>query len=100
MNEDALVETLKTGRSAAVLSALSEISPKERIALLRLAVRKISFGKWPNEYLDEMITLGDAAIADALAIQEKDEANMICYNMSANLADCWNDAYTRARHHF
>ena len=47
-----------------------------------------------------MIELGDAALSHALSINEKDEANIVCFNMSANLCDCWNDAFKRERRHF
>jgi tetratricopeptide (TPR) repeat protein len=34
------------------------------------------------------------------AIFWKDQANVTCYNVSANLCDCWGDGYTRTDKHF
>lgn len=100
MNDSELENTLKAQGAKGILDAARNVTGKERVAMLRLAIRKIAYGSWPNEYLDEMIYLGDAAITEALAIGEKDEANIVCFNMSANLCDCWGDAFKRDLRHF
>ena len=47
--------------------------------------------------LDRMREIYEASISEALAIADGDEAliehaNVLSYNLSANLADCWDDA--------
>ena len=79
---------------------LSLSDPKEQIALLRFAVRSLMFRDWSEKDLTPLIQLGDRAIAIALEINEIDEANIICFNMSSNLAGCWNDGFTRKPEHF
>jgi hypothetical protein len=74
--------------------------PKERVALYRFTVRGLMFREWANKKLEPLILLGDLAIATALQIGETDEANIICYNMSSNLAGCWNDGFERRKEHF
>lgn len=100
MNDTKLEELLRTGQARDVVAAAKEASGLERVKLLKLAIRKIAFGAWPNAYLDTMIELGDAAVSEALALGEKDEANMVSYNMAANLCDCWGDGFERERRHF
>jgi len=81
---------------------------KERVALYRFAVRSLMFRDWSNKSLIPIIQLGDAGIETALEdfkqhpedLGLKDEANIICYNMSANLAGCWNDGFTRTPDHY
>lgn len=70
---------------------------KEQIAFLRFIVRSLMFRDWQGKSLMPLVKISDNAIAKALAIGEIDEANVICYNMSANLADCWNDGFARNR---
>ena len=74
--------------------------PQELVALLRFAVRGLMFREWNNKNLEPLIQLGDLAIEKALALPDIDEANIICYNMSSNLADCWNDGFERKPEHF
>ncbi len=73
---------------------------KERVALFRFAVRGLAFRDWTKKSLEPQILLGDLAIHTAIEIGEVDEANIICFNMSANLADCWNDGFTRTPKYF
>ncbi len=58
------------------------------------------FRDWDNKSLKPIIELGDRAIEIALENGKTDEANIISYNMSANLADSWNDGFKRAPEHF
>lgn len=80
------------------ISALKD--QKEQVALLRFTVRGMMFRDWKNKSLQPVIRFGDLAIATAIKIGEIDEANIICYNMSANLAGCWNDGFHRSHEHF
>ena len=100
MNDAQIDEILRAGGAAAILDASKATTEKEKIAFLKHAIRKITFGSWPNSYLEDMIQLGDEAIAHALSINEVDEANMVCFNMSSNLCDCWADGFQRQPRHF
>lgn len=81
---------------------------KERVALYRFTVRGLMFRNWTNKDLKPIVLLGDAGIETALKdfqmhpedLDLKDEANIICYNMSSNLAGCWNDGFNRTAEHF
>jgi tetratricopeptide (TPR) repeat protein len=73
---------------------------KERVALYRFSVRGLMFRDWANKTLNPLIFLADQAILTANEIGETDEANIICYNMSSNLANCWNDGFERTPEHY
>jgi hypothetical protein len=64
-----------------------------------------------NPSLDALIEVADAGIAELLAQAEAepdlelrskrfDSANVISYNIGADLADCWGDSFNRTREHF
>lgn len=72
----------------------------ELIALYRFSIRGLMFREWNNKNLKPIIQLGDRAVSIALENDKTDEANIISYNMSANLADCWNDGFERKPEHF
>lgn len=73
---------------------------KERVGLLRFAVRSLMFRDWSSKSLVPILLLGDLAIETAMESGDIEEANVICYNMSANLADCWDDGFIRNRENF
>ena len=96
--------------SAACCAAIgAESDDANRITLFKLAIRKLGggTGATPAE-LDAMIAIGDFAILNALEIARRssetarwtDQANIMAYNLSANLCDCWGDGDSRARRHF
>lgn len=93
-----LAEAHKISEIEKLISELPD--KKEQIALLRFAVRGLMFRDWKDKTLQPIIRLGDLAIEAALQIGETDEANIICYNMSANLAGCWNDGFKRSPDEF
>ncbi len=85
--------------------------PFERNQLFRFAIQTLNFRDWYGKNLNLLIELGDMAISDgmksslSLSQEEdrnlfKDQVNILCYNMSANLADCWNDKFNRGNIHF
>lgn len=100
MDEITLTTILEEGGAAAVLAATAHLPARERGALLRFGVRKIAFNAFPPSFLDDMIVLGDAAIACATGLGDEAEVNVLAFNLSANLCDCWGDAYGRERRHF
>jgi hypothetical protein len=86
-----------------MLNRLSAVADDaERISLRRFVIRKLAFDKWQNQNLDLVIALGEAAIEDceALGGDWLQQANVLCFNMSANLADCWGDSFAREPRHF
>lgn len=106
-DQEALWSDLKPlaerGDKDALLGEIKKIeNDGERIATYRFVVRKLMFTPWENRNLDMMTAVSDACIADAelLAGDFLDQANIMCYNASANLCDCWNDGFDREpRHH-
>jgi hypothetical protein len=93
----------EAGDAAAILEHIqAQEDPGERISLYRFTIRKLAFDAWSNKNLDVMTTIADAAIADCeiLGGDYLQQANLICYNTSANLCDCWGDDFPRERRHF
>lgn len=99
MTKPETVDPLETLWSA-LQPFLEDKTPLAFNDALRFLVKALSMREWPNKRLDPMIALGEAAIVDALSLGETDRANMHCYNVSANLADCWGDGFVRERRHF
>lgn len=69
----------------------------------REAIKTIGFSRdLPPDDLDALVTIGKAAIDNARATAARwlDEANITCFNMAANLADCWADGSRREQRHF
>ncbi len=94
-------EFAETGNYSSIEDMILQLPDyKEQIALYRFSARSLMFRPWNNKNLRPIIQLGDKAIAQALQIGEIDEANIMNYNMSANLADCWDDGMERGRGHF
>ncbi len=93
----------EAGDSAGLLATIGGIEDDgARISLYRFVIRKLAFDDWENKNLDVMIALADAAIADCenLAGDFLQQANLICFNTAANLADCWADGFNRELRHF
>lgn len=74
----------------------------ERVSLARSVIRKLAFEPWHNKDLDVMTAVADWAIAECerLGGDYLQQANVICFNTSANLADCWGDDFRREPRHF
>lgn len=74
----------------------------DRISLYRLAIRKLAFAPWENKTLEPMIVVAEAAIAECERIggDYLEQANIICFNTSANLCDCWDDGLPREERHY
>jgi hypothetical protein len=98
------------GAPGCITAIRSESDNARRNQLSRLAVRKLGGGVGATgSALDAMIAIGDAAIQDLLkaatdqpgeALRWLDNANVLAYNLSANLCDCWGDGDSRQSRHF
>ena len=69
------------------------------------------FDQWKNKNLDSYIHIADAGIEELLRQSEEspdeetryrriDTANIISYNLGADLAFCWDDSFNRTEAHF
>ncbi|MFI5387664.1 MAG: hypothetical protein ACHQ50_16265 [Fimbriimonadales bacterium] len=93
----------ESGDSAAILDRIRAVEDDgERISLYRFTIRKLAFDEWKNKSLDVMTAITDAAIGDCeeLGGDYLQQANVILFNSSANLADCWADSFPREPRHF
>lgn len=103
---------LEEGGGAAAVDYIDGQSPEVRAALYRRARAGVAMGEWNGKHLDAVITVADAGIAAALQRRESagdgagriaalEDANIISFNLAADLADCWpGDDMARAHHHF
>ncbi|MES3037744.1 MAG: hypothetical protein V4736_07550 [Bdellovibrionota bacterium] len=80
---------------------------KERVELFRFAIRCLMYREWTNKNLSPIVDLGDAVINHALDLSKgpdgahfREQANIMCFNMSANVADCWDNGFIRTTVHF
>lgn len=98
-----------SGPSKLVSTIRGESDIKVRNAWFRFCYQGLVFRDWPGKNLDAMVVVGEAAVSNALDCAETNQADMVwwtdqanihCYNISANLADCWDDNITREERHF
>jgi len=75
-----------------------------RWSLYRFSNQTLAQRDWNGRDLSTAITVGEAAIESMLKIASsdkaiektyKDRANILCYNLGANLCDCWDDGIER-----
>lgn len=109
---ESLLTAVRNGGADAALNILnSEQDAKRRNAWYRFCYQGLSMREWPEKTLKPMVAVGEAAIAAALdqaaaagddadRFWWTDQANIHCYNVSANLADCWDDGFAREPGHF
>jgi len=93
----------ESGQIEALLSSIRAVGDdSDRIGLCRTVMRHLAFDDWQNKDLDVMTAVADFAIADCqeLGGDFLEQANLICYNASANLCDCWGDGFHREPRHF
>ncbi|HTQ09061.1 MAG TPA: hypothetical protein VMI31_03230 [Fimbriimonadaceae bacterium] len=93
----------EAGQIERILAAIANREDEaDRIGLSRTAIRHLAFDEWHNDNLDVMTAVADYAIAECerLGGDYFEQANVICYNTSANLCDCWADGFSRAPRHF
>lgn len=95
--------------AAAVLAHIEQIEDaKARAKGYNFAMQSLSMRDWNNKTIDAVVDLGQAGIDFAVAVAKDSEeknwfidwANIMCYNLAANLAECWGDDFTREERHF
>lgn len=105
-----LLEAVENRGTLGMLTViLGAQDPYERVSLYRFMIRGLMFRDWRGKNLDSIIELAEKAIEDTLVSARngvsdqdwfKDQANIMSYNMAANLADCWGDGIPRETRHF
>ncbi|MFQ5554471.1 MAG: hypothetical protein ACE5GC_03760 [Acidimicrobiia bacterium] len=105
-----LRELLETRGPGAVVARIAEFPARERSVLYRYARIGIALGDWEGKDLDAYVQVADAGIewhvARARAGGDEarvmlDGANVMSFNLAADLADCWpGDDVERRRSHF
>jgi len=108
-----LLAVAEAGGAPALIAAIrEEEDPGLRRALFLLSLRRIASSEFPNASLDTSLEVARAAIAEGVrqaeseadseeAARRKDFANVLSYNLSADLAECWpEDPRPRRREHF
>lgn len=103
---------LEAGGAAAAISYIDDQAAEVRDALYRRARVGVAMGDWDGKNLDAVVAVADAGIDAALTRQTSaadepartaalEDANVISFNLAADLADCWpGDDVPRERHHF
>ncbi len=96
----ALRHTLNQNGASACCSAIqSETDAERREQLFRYAIRKLGGGSGASVAdLDAMVTIGNAATSNMEG--REPQVNVMAFNLSANLCDCWGDGDSRQRSHF
>lgn len=105
-------EAAARGGAREVARGVVERDPEERRQLWRLALRRLDDRESPLRSFETIIDVAQAGIDDAMTLSNQardsesaatwaDAANVLSYNLSAALADCWpDDPAPRERHHF
>ncbi len=107
-----LKATLEADGADAAVAYVAAQEAAVRDALFRKARVGVAMGEWDGKNLDAVVALADAGIAAALQRAESaadpteveaalQDANVISFNLAADLADCWpGDDLPRDRRHF
>ena len=108
----ALRDAAAHGGAREVARAVFERDPETRRGLWRLALKRFDEHGAPERNLELLIDVAQAGIDDAMTLSNQaadaetaaswaDAANILSYNLSAALADCWpDDSVPREPHHF
>ncbi|MFQ5654890.1 MAG: hypothetical protein ACE5GW_09190, partial [Planctomycetota bacterium] len=104
---------LEAGDAPAVIDLIQSIDDdRQRREIYALAQRAMAGREWPGKSLDLPMEVAQAGIAEGLRQAEAAEdpataaaltdfANVLSYNLSADLADCWpGDELPREPRHF
>ncbi|MBN2586736.1 MAG: hypothetical protein JXA64_05995 [Candidatus Fermentibacteraceae bacterium] len=109
---DSISSRLATGGGEEVISYITEFQPLERLELYRLAREIMVFRGWEGQNLDDIAAVSEEGIQEAMDQANSaadqlsretllDMANVMSYDLSADLAGCWpGDTMTRAERHF
>jgi tetratricopeptide (TPR) repeat protein len=108
---DEMKTAMETGGTDAVAEFINGFGDDERRKLYSFAQQAFYGREWEGKSLDGYIEIVNAGIAEGLrqaeaagdpneAARLKDYANVLSYNMSADLAECWpGDETPRERRH-
>ncbi len=111
---DDLRASMESGGAAAVVDSIRELEFPDRLQLFAFAQQAFGQREWPGKNFDDLITVSEAGIAEGLAFAEeaikggeeeralriKDFANVMSYNLAADLAECWpGDAAAHEERH-
>jgi tetratricopeptide (TPR) repeat protein len=103
---------METKGAAAVVELINGFDESQRLSLFAFAQQAFGGRDWAGKNFDAYIELANAGIAEALRQAEAepdaeksaklvDRANVMSYNLSADLAECWpGDTLPRAKRHF
>ncbi|MBD3370910.1 hypothetical protein GF402_11195 [Candidatus Fermentibacteria bacterium] len=110
---DTLIAMMEAGKPQWVISFVRGFEPAQRLRLYHFAREVFLFEPWEGKDLDDLVTIANAGIEEAMAQAKEaprvaevikafvDQANIMSYNLSADLADCWpGDTLVRYRRHF
>jgi hypothetical protein len=107
-----LRDAAERGGAREVARAVFQREPESRRDLWRMALRRFDERAEPRRNFELLIDIAQAGIDDAMTLANQatdgaaaaewaDAANVLSYNLSAALADCWpDDPAPRERHHF
>jgi hypothetical protein len=107
-----LREAMETGGPAAVNAFIGGFDEVERLKLYLFAQRAFGGREWKGKNFDDYIVVANSGISEALrqsesattpekAAERKDTANVMSYNLTADLAECWpGDDAPREHRHF
>lgn len=96
----------------AVIEYIEGFDPPQRLQLYQLAREVMVFSMWEGQNLDDIVAVSEAGIQEAMGqannapnslatVALLDLANVMSYNLSADLAECWpGDTLTRHERHF
>lgn len=96
----------------AVIEFIQGFEPADRIDLYNLARELYVFNQFEGQNLDDMVTVIDFALEEILSMAREeettlirmgllDQANIMSFNLSADLAECWpGDTLRRYPRHF
>jgi hypothetical protein len=107
-----LRDAAERGGAREVARAVFQREPESRRDLWRMALRRFDERVEPRRNFELLIDIAQAGIDDAMTLANQatdgaaaaewaDAANVLSYNLSAALADCWpDDPAPREPHHF
>jgi tetratricopeptide (TPR) repeat protein len=100
------------GSTSEAVALIMELEAEERLDRFDVAREIWIFGPWAGKELDDYVAMADAGIEEAMRQAKEatateeiealvDRANVMSYNLSADLAECWpGDTLSRAPRHF
>lgn len=109
---DSIMAELAENGTEGVVLYIEGFQPGERLQLYGLARELMVFGQWEGKNLDDIVKVADAGILEAMGQANTaadpdtirallDIANVMSFNLSADLAECWpGDTLARSSEHF